>query len=269
MNEDAGNGGTRLDAAKQAVGDARGPAAGRRAARPARVRLQGQRGLARRGLQGHRADRPGRPAGQGRAARHRQRARGQGPDADRPLAAGGARTTSAPRRAGAASSWSPTAATTARRPIPARRPRRWPSAASSCRSRSSASRSTTASDASCKCIAAAGGGSYVDVGDADQLGDELAALLSRAFRSYEPTGTAVEGAPDKAQAPALGQGCSWTRSRPRTRGALVHGRRARGPAAGRLGHGDPAAGLQWRGRVRPAPDSRRARNGGPRPSRPC
>jgi Ca-activated chloride channel homolog len=57
-----------------------------------------------------------------------------------------------------------------------------------------------------RCIAAAGGGSYVDVGDADQLGDELAALLSRAFRSYEPTGTKVEGTPDKAQAPALGQG---------------------------------------------------------------
>jgi Ca-activated chloride channel family protein len=57
-----------------------------------------------------------------------------------------------------------------------------------------------------RCIADAGGGSYVDVGDADRLGDELAALLSRAYRSYEPTGTKVAGGPAQAQAAGLGEG---------------------------------------------------------------
>jgi Ca-activated chloride channel family protein len=57
-----------------------------------------------------------------------------------------------------------------------------------------------------RCIAEAGGGSYVDVGDADKLGDELAALLSRAFRSYEASGTKVAGAPEADQAPSLGAG---------------------------------------------------------------
>src|SRR3954451_23100743 len=57
-----------------------------------------------------------------------------------------------------------------------------------------------------RCIAAAGGGSYVDVGDADRLGDELSALLSRAVRSHQPSGTKVQGTIDETQAPALGQG---------------------------------------------------------------
>ena len=57
-----------------------------------------------------------------------------------------------------------------------------------------------------RCIAEAGGGSYVDVSDADTLGDELAALLSRAYRSYEPTGTAAEGGASREQATAIGQG---------------------------------------------------------------
>ncbi|MEA2481695.1 MAG: Ca-activated chloride channel, partial [Thermoleophilaceae bacterium] len=57
-----------------------------------------------------------------------------------------------------------------------------------------------------KCIAAAGGGSYVDVGDADKLGDELLALLSRAFRSYEPAGTKVTGGPTRDQAVGVGTG---------------------------------------------------------------
>jgi Ca-activated chloride channel family protein len=61
-----------------------------------------------------------------------------------------------------------------------------------------------------RCIAAAGGGSYVDVGDADRLGDELAALLSRAFRSYEPTGTEVASTTDRTRAPKLGQGLFLT-----------------------------------------------------------
>ena len=47
-----------------------------------------------------------------------------------------------------------------------------------------------------RCIAAAGGGSYVGVDDADKLGDELLALLSRAFRSYEPRGHQGHRRPD-------------------------------------------------------------------------
>ena len=81
-----------------------------------------------------------------------------------------------------------------------------------------------------RCIAAAGGGSYVDVGDADQLGDELAALLSRAFRSYEPTGTQVEGTADEARRRRSARACSWTRSRPGRRRPQLHDRRPRGPA---------------------------------------
>jgi len=58
-----------------------------------------------------------------------------------------------------------------------------------------------------QCIARAGGGSYVDVQDAGKLGDELAAALARAFRAYEPAGTKVTGAPDEnGKAPALGPG---------------------------------------------------------------
>src|SRR3954453_6031644 len=57
-----------------------------------------------------------------------------------------------------------------------------------------------------KCIAKAGGGSYVDVQDADKLGDELAAALARAFRTYDVSGTKVTGGPSNAQATALGTG---------------------------------------------------------------
>jgi Ca-activated chloride channel family protein len=57
-----------------------------------------------------------------------------------------------------------------------------------------------------RCIAAAGGGSYVGVDDADKLGDELLALLSRAFRSYEPGGTAVTGGATREQAVAISPG---------------------------------------------------------------
>jgi Ca-activated chloride channel family protein len=58
-----------------------------------------------------------------------------------------------------------------------------------------------------ECIARAGGGSYVDVQDAGKLGDELAAALARAFRSYEPVGTKVQGAADEqAKPPDLGPG---------------------------------------------------------------
>jgi Ca-activated chloride channel family protein len=58
-----------------------------------------------------------------------------------------------------------------------------------------------------ECIAHAGGGTYVDVQDAGKLGEELAAALARAFRSYEPAGTKVQGAPDEQAAPPdLGPG---------------------------------------------------------------
>ncbi len=57
-----------------------------------------------------------------------------------------------------------------------------------------------------ECIARVGGGSYVDVQDAGKLGEELAALLSRAFRSYEPAGTEVQGGPDAATGPGIGAG---------------------------------------------------------------
>ena len=57
-----------------------------------------------------------------------------------------------------------------------------------------------------QCIAKAGGGSYVDVQDADKLGEELAAALARAFRSYEVSGTKVTGGTAAAQATPLGTG---------------------------------------------------------------
>ena len=57
-----------------------------------------------------------------------------------------------------------------------------------------------------ECIADAGGGSYVDANDPDALRDELLAALARAFRSYEPTGTPVEGGAVPEQAPRIGEG---------------------------------------------------------------
>jgi hypothetical protein len=57
-----------------------------------------------------------------------------------------------------------------------------------------------------QCIARAGGGSYVDVQDAGKLGDELAAALARALRTYDAAGTPVTGGPAQAQAVALATG---------------------------------------------------------------
>ncbi|HWK27470.1 MAG TPA: VWA domain-containing protein [Solirubrobacter sp.] len=57
-----------------------------------------------------------------------------------------------------------------------------------------------------RCIAEAGGGTYVDVGDADRLGDELAALLTRAYRSYEPAGRPVAGGASRDAATLVGEG---------------------------------------------------------------
>src|SRR4051794_20173688 len=57
-----------------------------------------------------------------------------------------------------------------------------------------------------KCIARAGGGAYVDAGDPDALRAELLAALARAFRSYDPTGTPVHGGASAARAPLIGEG---------------------------------------------------------------
>jgi Ca-activated chloride channel homolog len=57
-----------------------------------------------------------------------------------------------------------------------------------------------------QCIAKAGGGSYVDVQDADKLGEELAAALARAFRTYDPSGTKVTGGTTQDQPTSLSTG---------------------------------------------------------------
>ena len=51
-----------------------------------------------------------------------------------------------------------------------------------------------------ECIARAGGGSYVDAGDPERLEAELAAAFARAFRRYEPTGEPIRGGPAPAAA---------------------------------------------------------------------
>lgn len=57
-----------------------------------------------------------------------------------------------------------------------------------------------------ECIAKAGGGTYQGVDDADKLADELAAMLTRAFRSYEVEGTEVTGGSAPEQPAALKEG---------------------------------------------------------------
>jgi Ca-activated chloride channel family protein len=57
-----------------------------------------------------------------------------------------------------------------------------------------------------ECIAEAGGGTYVDARDPEALRRELLAAFARAFRGYEPTGTPVQGTPDRESAPVLGEG---------------------------------------------------------------
>jgi Ca-activated chloride channel family protein len=57
-----------------------------------------------------------------------------------------------------------------------------------------------------KCIARAGGGTYVDAGDPDSLLRELRAALARARRTYDPVGRAVQGATSREAAPVLGSG---------------------------------------------------------------
>lgn len=57
-----------------------------------------------------------------------------------------------------------------------------------------------------RCIADAGGGAYVDAGDPDALRRELLAAIARAFRDYRPVGTPVTGGADGEHATALGSG---------------------------------------------------------------
>ena len=52
-----------------------------------------------------------------------------------------------------------------------------------------------------ECIADAGGGTYVDAQDPDALKRELLAAFARAFRGYEPAGTPVQGTPEPDSAP--------------------------------------------------------------------
>ena len=143
---------------------------------------------------------------------------------------------------------------------------RSPSAASRCRSRSSASRSTTACASSCAASRAAGGGSYVDVDDADQLGDELSgAALARVPVLRADRAPRSTGGPTPDQAIALGTGLF--QDDPSKNDAterwfaidVPEGRRLV-----RLGDGDPAAGL---GRVRGRSSSTCGPAGGDRTTR--
>ena len=75
--------------------------------------------------------------------------------------------------------------------------------------------------------------------DADELGDELAALLTRAFRSYEPAGTKVTGGPPQpAGRGARSAGLFQDALRARRARAGTRSRCPRGGAAG-LGDRDP------------------------------
>lgn len=57
-----------------------------------------------------------------------------------------------------------------------------------------------------QCIADAGGGQYVDAADAGELAEALDTSLQRTFRSYEPTGTPIDGTLTSDGAPDLGEG---------------------------------------------------------------
>ena len=57
-----------------------------------------------------------------------------------------------------------------------------------------------------ECIAKAGGGTYVDAQDPEALERELLAAFARAFRDYEATGTPVQGTPEADEAPTIGEG---------------------------------------------------------------
>ncbi len=118
-----------------------------------------------------------------------------------------------------------------------------------------------------RCIAEAGGGSYVDVDDADKLGDELLALararvpVLRADRD-QGHGRGDPRAGDGARRRAVPRHAAPGRLR-----ALVLDRRARGPSRDRVGDRDPAARLE-RARRLPGQAVRARRGALPRRSSP-
>ena len=192
MNADAGDGGTRLDAAKAALGELidavpEGAQVG--------LRVYGNElsGVSRaQGCRDTNLVTPVGPLDRDGFSSEVDGAGGQGPHADRPLAAEGAR-----------------------RPRPRRRPhghpdlrrRRQlrPAAAVRARPRKIAQRGLKLSISvvglqvndrvrrQLECIAEAGGGTYVDAQDPEALKRELLAAFARAFRAYEAAGTPGEG----------------------------------------------------------------------------
>ena len=207
MNEDAGNGGTRLDAAKQAV-DAlvdRLPAGAPLG--HARVRLEGREASRAEGCADTELTCPVGPLDKDGAARHASTAltgKGRTPIGASLLAVPDDLGPAEGRRSvvlvsdGGDNCAPPAPCKAAERGRQARR--------RAVDLASSASRSTSASAASCAASRSVGGGSYVDVDDAGRLGEELSALLARAFRAYEPAGTEVEGGPSPATGALLGAG---------------------------------------------------------------
>jgi Ca-activated chloride channel family protein len=65
-----------------------------------------------------------------------------------------------------------------------------------------------------RCIADAGGGTYVDANDPEALRRELLAAFARAFRFYDPSGTPVTGSDVPETAPVIGEGQYLERLRP-------------------------------------------------------
>lgn len=65
-----------------------------------------------------------------------------------------------------------------------------------------------------QCIAEAGGGTYVDANDPEALRRELLAAFARAFRSYDPSGTPVTGSDVPETAPVIGEGQYLERLQP-------------------------------------------------------
>ena len=192
---------------------ARRPAAGGRADRPARVRLEGGRDLARGGVPGHRADDPGRArwTRSSSCAAPSTALDGQGPDADRQLAAGHARR---PRLLRGPPERDP--GLRRRRQLRAAEPVRG-GARGARQAGSTSSISVVGLQVNervrrqLECIARAGGGSYSDVQDADELGDELAGAAGpRLPRPTSRPGPRSQGATDRgrragARAPGLFQ----------------------------------------------------------------
>jgi len=65
-----------------------------------------------------------------------------------------------------------------------------------------------------RCIAEAGGGTYVDATDPDKLREELLAAFARAFRGFQPRGTRLRGTPERADAVRVGEGLYQGELRP-------------------------------------------------------